>query len=60
MIKVTFNTQSSIYWAVCEAMTQLDGGGYLLDSLQEDSLNRGPLPWAKTPENWKIVLVEGA
>ena len=58
MIKVTFQGQDGVYWAVCESMSQILGSGFLLSSVQEDSCGGGPHPWAKVPEEWKITFVE--
>lgn len=62
MVKVTFQSQDGIYWAVCESVSRIKGGGFgfLLDGIREDSCGRGPHPWAKVPEGWKIMFVEEA
>ena len=60
MIKVTFQSQDGIYWAVSESVSYILGGGYLLDSVQKDSCGRGPHPWVKVPKDWKIISVEEA
>ena len=60
MVKVTFRSQNGVYWAVCQRVTRVPEGGFLLDSLQEDSSGRGPHAWAKVPEGWRIVCVEEA
>ncbi len=60
MVKVTFRSQEEVYWAVCGRVSRVPEGGFLLDSLQEDSSGRGPHAWAKVPEGWKIVFVEEA
>lgn len=60
MIKVTFQSQDGVYWAVCKNVSRVRGGGFLLDSVQEDSCGRGPHSWAKVPEDWKIMFVEEA
>lgn len=59
MIKVTFQGQDGVYWAVCESVSYILGGGYLLDSVQKDNCG-GPHRWVKVPENWKIMLIEEA
>ena len=58
MNKVTVKHQSGVYWAVCGNVSYIKGSGYLLDSIMEDSLSIGPHPWAKVPEDWKIIFVE--
>lgn len=60
MIKVTFQGQGGIYWAVCQSVSRIqgDGFGYLLESVREDSCGMGPHPWAKVPGGWAIILVE--
>ena len=60
MIKVTFENQDGIYWAICEDGTKLQGGSFLLDNVQEDSYGGEPHPWVKVPEDWKIISVEEA
>ncbi|MDE6454483.1 MAG: hypothetical protein K2L38_00910 [Dysosmobacter sp.] len=60
MIKVTFQGQDGVYWAICEDGVKLQGGSFLLDNVQEDSHGGGPHPWVKTPEDWKIISVEEA
>lgn len=60
MIKVTFQGQDGVYWAVCESMSHIWRNGYLLESVQEDSCGRGPHLWAKVPEDWKIIFAEEA
>lgn len=44
MIKVTFQSQDGVYWAVCESMSHIWRNGYLLESVQEDSCGRGAAP----------------
>lgn len=58
MIKVTFRHGSGVYWAVCGSLALAAGSGYLLDSVMEDSLAGGPLPWIRTPGEWKIISME--
>lgn len=60
MIKVTFQGQDGVYWAVCKSMSRVRGGGFLLDNVQQDSPGGGPHPWSKTPKSWKIIFVEEA
>lgn len=60
MIKVTFQSQDGVYWAICEDGVRLQGGSFLLDNVQEDNHGGGPHPWTKVPEDWKIVSVEEA
>lgn len=60
MIKVTFKTQDGTYWAVCENMRYVRGSGYFLENVTEDSCSRGSSLWSKTPEDWKVILVEEA
>lgn len=60
MIKVTFRSRDGVYWAVCESVSRIQEGGFLLDSVREDSCGGGPHPWAKVPEGWKIMFVEEA
>ena len=60
MVKVTFPGQDGVYWAVCERVSYVDGHGYILDNMQIDSVGVGPHPYVKTPESWRIILVEGA
>ena len=50
MVKATFRSRDGVYWAVCESVSQVQGGGLLLDSLQKNSSGGGPYPWAKVPE----------
>lgn len=58
MLKVTFQSQDLIYWAICEDGRELQGGSFLLDNVQEDSYGNGPNSWTKVPEDWKIISVE--
>jgi hypothetical protein len=58
MVKVTFRSQDGVYWAVCESVRRIQGGGFLLDSVREHSSGGGPYPWAKVPEGWEIMFVE--
>lgn len=60
MVKVTFQSQEGVCWAVCQSVSRVAEGGFLLDSMQEDSSGRGPHAWAKVPEGWKIIFVEEA
>ena len=60
MVKVTFQSRNGVYWAVCESVSRIQEGGFLLDSLQKDSSGGGPYPWAKVPEGWEIMFVEEA
>lgn len=58
MIKITFQGQDGVYWAVCESVSYARGQGYVLDNMQIDSVGVGPHPYVRTPENWQIILVE--
>ena len=58
MIKVTFQGQDGVYWAVCESVSRIQEGGFLLDNVQQDSPGGGPHPWSKTPKGWRIISVE--
>lgn len=60
MIKVTFKTPDGIYWAKCEKMNYVKGSGFFMKNVIEDSDSQGSWIWAKTPEAWKILAVEGA
>ena len=44
MIKVTFRIRDGVYWAVCESVSRIQEGGFLLDSLQKDSSGGGRIP----------------
>lgn len=60
MLKVTFQSQDGIYWAICEDGRKLQGGSFLLDNVREDSHGIGPHSWTRVPEDWKIISVEEA
>ncbi len=60
MIKVTFKTPGGVYWAICEKMRYVRGSGYFMESVIEDSDSPVPGEWAKTPESWRVLLVEEA
>lgn len=51
MIKVMFRHAGGTYWAVCGSLRCIDGSGYLLDSVMEDSRSSWPHPWTRTPED---------
>lgn len=57
MIKVVFKTPKGAYWAECERVEYVRGGGYVLENVARDSGSCRPWQWAKTPENWKIVQI---
>lgn len=60
MIAVTFRTPEGIYRAVCEKVNYVRGSGYLMENIVEDSDSHGLWQWAKAPDNWKLIRIEGA
>lgn len=60
MIKVVFRTPEGVYWAVCESVNYVRGSGYFMEKVARDSASHSPWQWASTPEDWKILRIEGA
>lgn len=60
MIVVTFRTPEGLYRAMCEKLNYVRGSRYFMENIVEDSDSRGLWQWAKAPESWKLLRVEGA
>ena len=60
MVKVTFQTQRGIYWAVCESVRYDELEGYDLDGVLENSRGPGPACLISVSPKWQIVQVEEA
>ena len=60
MVKVTFQTQRGIYWAVCESVRYDELEGYDLDGVLENSRGTGPACLISVSPKWLIVQVEEA
>ena len=60
MVKVTFQTQRGIYWAVCESVRYDEWEGYDLDGVLENSRGTGSACLISVSPKWQIVQVEEA
>lgn len=58
MLKVVFKTQDGVYWAVCEKISYVQGSGYFIESVAEDSCSSAPGAWSKTAADWKLLSVK--
>ena len=60
MVKVTFQTQRGIYWAVCESVRYDELEGYDLDGVLENSRGTWSACLISVSPKWQIVQVEEA